>query len=124
MKDISMPKVDPWTGEVFIPKRSNQKFATIENKIKYNNSKAKIERKATAKLDKPLLNNKRILDKLMIDKDEQIFSQDFLLGAGFNYAVTNRVQGYEGINYYCVYEYILVNNKELKHTKIIKDARY
>ena len=115
---------DLLTGEELIPKKSSQKFATPANRIKYNNWKASLERQQNAKLDKPLRLNKRILDELLFEKDEAQFSQDFLLGKGFNYAVSNRIQKYEGINYYCIYEYIIINDNKVKTTKIIRDDRY
>ena len=39
-------KIDPLTGEKFIAKRANQRFATAENKIRYHNRKnAEINKK-------------------------------------------------------------------------------
>lgn len=34
---ILHPKIDPLTGETFIPRRKYQKFASVKNKMKYNN---------------------------------------------------------------------------------------
>lgn len=58
-------KKDPLTGEEFQPKRSNQKFSNMENRIKYHNDKANQLRKKNALIDKPLRLNQKILDKLM-----------------------------------------------------------
>lgn len=35
-------KTDPLTGEKFVAKRANQRFATKENRIKFHNSQASI----------------------------------------------------------------------------------
>ena len=115
---------DLLTGEDFTPKKSSQKFATPANRIRYNNLKASRERKANSKLDKPLRLNKRILDELLTEKSEATYSQDYLLGKGFNYAVSNRIQGHDGRNHYCVYEYIIINDNQSNTTKIIRDDRY
>ena len=45
-----MRQKDPLTGELFIPKRSNQLFFTKENQIRYNNLKAKKEREIAKKV--------------------------------------------------------------------------
>ena len=37
----SIEKIDPYTGEAFIALRSNQVFANGENRIRFNNEKAK-----------------------------------------------------------------------------------
>ena len=38
-------KKDPLTGETFVPKRSNQRFATSYNRKKFNNQSANLLRK-------------------------------------------------------------------------------
>ena len=115
---------DLLTGEDFEPKRSNQKFACRENRVKYHNLKAGTERHATAKLDRPLKINKRILDELLSDRTEATLSQDYLLGKGFDFHVSNRIQTYQGQNHFCVYQYIIINDNDKKTTKIVKDAGY
>jgi len=114
--------IDLLTGEEFEPKRSWQKFATSENRIKYNNQCAKKIRKEKSILDKPLYQNYKILCELMKGKREAIFHQQFLLGKGFNFSTHNRIQEYDSKNYYCVYQYIMIHEKE--NTKFIYDDRY
>jgi hypothetical protein len=76
---------DPYTGEVFEPKRSNQKFACLANKTAYHNDKAKEERKKIEGPQKALKKNREVLKSLLKDSSEIIVSRDFLLGAGFNF---------------------------------------
>lgn len=113
---------DLLTGEEFEPKKSSQKFANAANRIKYNNKLANEFRKSKAFIDKPLSKNLKILNELMYGKKEAAFHQEFLLGKGFDFRCTNRVDTYRGTRYNCVYQYILVHNKA--YTKIIKDDRY
>lgn len=56
-------KKDLLTGELFIPKRKNQKFANSANQIKYNNKKNALSKKKKAE-PKPLFDpsKKTVLD--------------------------------------------------------------
>lgn len=113
---------DLLTGEEFEPKKNSQKFANAANRIKYNNKLANELRKSKAFIDKPLNKNLKILNELLSGKKEAIFHEQYLLGKGFDYRFTNRVDIYEGIRYNCVYQYFIIHNKP--NTKIIRDDRY
>ena len=63
-----MTRKDLLTNEDFAPKRSNQKFATQSNRIKYHNNKANALRKASSFVNKPLMTNLNILNSLFTDK--------------------------------------------------------
>ena len=76
---------DPYTGEEFIPKRNNQKFASRANQIAFNNVKAQKRRTKEAPVLKALRMNRTILEKTLGSKREIIKSKDFLEGAGFNF---------------------------------------
>lgn len=115
---------DLLTGEEFEPKRVTQKFATPGNRIKYYNEKAKEERHELAKLDKLLKQNKKIIEELLSGKKEVECNQQFLLGKGFSFKVHNRVQDFKGERYFCVYQYIILNNSKTQMTKFILDDRY
>ena len=71
----SIEKIDPLTGERFIALRSNQVFATEENRIRFNNEKAKEIRIEKSFVDKPLHKNLLILTELMEGKLESIFHE-------------------------------------------------
>jgi hypothetical protein len=56
-------KADPLTGELFTPERKNQKFATRENQIKYNNGKAALKnKKSNETKSKIAIENKKTTD--------------------------------------------------------------
>lgn len=105
-------KNDLLTGESFTPSRSDQRFATRENQIRYNNNKARQKRKAKAQIDKALDTNRNILKRLLGDKKDIIKSRDFLLGAGFHFGVTTHKIERNGKLWSCVYEYILLHTKD------------
>lgn len=102
-----MEKIDPLTGEKFMAKRSNQRFATKANQIRFNNQKAREKRKVKGTLDKILDKNRNILAKQLSDKEEISLSRDYLLGAGFNFGChTHSIRRDEKV-FWCVYEYAL-----------------
>ncbi|WP_024773010.1 hypothetical protein [Aquimarina macrocephali] len=111
---------DLLTGEFFTPTRSDQRFATKENQIRYNNLKARQKRRAKAEIDRALDANRNILRKILNNKEEVIKTHDFLLGAGFNFGITTHKMNKEGKLWSCVYEYALLHlgDGRLKITKI------
>lgn len=79
-------KIDPYDGTVFMPKRSNQLFASRENQIAYNNEKARKAKEPKKEIDKAIKKNRQICDELLKGKlNPIIFSKDYLLGKGFNF---------------------------------------
>ena len=117
-------RVDPLTGEEFVPRRSNQKFATAKNKSVYNNRIATRERWENAKLDKLLLTNKRILDKMIGDKKELTVSMDYLSGKGYSFKVINHIEVIDTQSLWCVYKYILRFDNQKRTVKISVNDRY
>jgi len=103
---------DLLTGIPFTPTRSDQRFATRENQIRYNNLKARQKRKAKAEIDKALDTNRNILRRLLNDRKEVIKSYDYLSGAGFNFGITTHKTKKDGKLWSCIYEYALINIKD------------
>ena len=85
-KKIMAHQKDPYTGEVFIPLRSNQKFANRINQIAFNNAIARENRRVKSPILLVLNTNHKVLIKALGSKDSTIKSKDFLLGAGFNFS--------------------------------------
>ncbi len=109
-------KTDPYTGETFIASRTNQVFANDENRIKYNNLKAKTLRDRRSFVDKPLHTNLRILNELMGTKTEIELHRQFLIGRGFDAQVFTHSEEIEGKDYYAIYEYVIIplTNDQIK----------
>jgi hypothetical protein len=76
--------IDPYTGETFEKKRHNQRFKSIQTKNAFHNEKARLERLKTSPYIEPVLKNRKILIKIMGNKDELLVSKDYLLGRGLN----------------------------------------
>lgn len=114
---------DPLTGEEFIPKKNSQRFATPQNRIKYNNEKASNLNIERAFIDKPLHSNRNILNELLGIKTEITVHQEFLKGRGYNFNLITHYDKWEGKNVPCIYEFIIINI-ENQQTKILKNDRY
>ena len=109
-KVITNDKIkDLLTGEEFIPRKSSQKFACSENRIKYNNLKAKRFRLSRAYIEGPQINNLKILKELLVDKKEGHFHKQFLEGKGYNFCITTHMDKYETIDYPCIYEFMIIS---------------
>lgn len=122
MKEVTR-RTDPQTGELFFPKRANQKFARPENRIKFHNSQANELRKETSVIDKVIKRTHKLIRQLMGNKSETEFSKDYLDGYGVNLDAFNHLVAIKGVNYPAVYEFvIIVVNDNL--IKIIDYGRY
>jgi hypothetical protein len=120
MKEIIKLATDPLTGQEFVPKRSNQKFASRENQIRYNNLKAKEIRQAKARTRKTLDTNRKVLQIVLGPYNEIIRSYDYLLGAGLNFGFNTHTMKMDGIIWTCIddYAYALIDANTFKIIKL------
>ena len=110
---MALPKrpiilIDPLTGEEFVQKKSSQKFACAENRIKYNNDRANEIRREKSVLDKPLSKNLRVLDEIMLGKTEGIFHDEFLIGREYTFSAFNCIKEHNGVRGYGIYHYLML----------------
>ncbi len=119
---------DPLTGEEFIPKKISQRFATPQNRIKYNNNLANALRQERAVVDKPINSTHRVLRELMKNSKKKEFYKQFLLGKGVDFRVFNKVETFDGVLRYSLYEFIYIFNNNDDNGKVIiinnSDGRY
>ena len=115
-----MKRIDPLTGEEFIPKKISQKFATAENRILFNNKKASKIRQERAFLDKHINKNHLILREIYNPKGENIFNSHWLRGRGFRFDATNHTLIYEKKRRFAVYDFILIDLEKDDLIEIIK----
>ena len=111
---------DLLTQEVFVKRRSNQKFARSQNRIRYNNQKAQKKRTAKAFVDRPMDRNRTILARILNGRNEMTVSRDFLLGAGFTFDLFNYQKMEDDHIYAGIYEYgaVKVNETTYKIKKL------
>ena len=72
MRELEV-KIDPYTEEAFFPKRSNQVFATPQNKMRYHNERAKEYRDETKKVRSRLDRNNKLFESLLGDNKKARF---------------------------------------------------
>ena len=72
-------RIDPYSGETFYPKRTNQRFATRDNQIAFNNAKAKKERDLHTKYDNQIKRNWNILKTILGNKQSKKHKLDAVL---------------------------------------------
>ena len=109
---------DPLTGQVFIPKKISQKYASPENRIKHNNKKASLLRQERAFLDKHIHKNHLIIKEIYKEGSDNLFDEMWLKGKGFRFDATNRQVQYKGKYEHCVYNFMLIIIERM--IKIIK----
>jgi len=112
-------KTDPYTLTQFNPKRSNQKFESVANRIAFHNKKAKELRDRKKAVDSHLEKNRKILEELLKEEKMVIKSKEFLLGKGFNFGYITHTVYYNGLTLKCIYHFGFIQHDNL-NIKLIK----
>lgn len=97
-------KIDPFSGEVFIPARRNQLYANPVNKVRHNNAKAAQMREIKSVVAKILDRNLKILHILLADKDEVIITRQELTRTQFKSTHITHCQQTPDGNAMCIYD--------------------
>ena len=119
MREVTR-RTDPQTGELFFPRRANQKFARPENRIKFNNDAANELRRERENINKPIHNAHVKLRKLMVGKNEAEFSFDYMDGAEIDFNLFNHYELYNGIKRRAIFEFIIIIYRFNKRIKVIR----
>jgi hypothetical protein len=113
-------KKDPLTGEEFVAKRANQRFATAKNKIRYNNRKNAEINKERAFFDKPCKKSELVLRTLFDPKSDNIYHKEFLQGMGLRLDAYNHVEEINNERIICYYGYALRKVPDSDNYQILK----
>lgn len=116
-------KKDPLTGEMFIPKRSNQRFATSYNRKKFNNQIANDLRKEREFILGPLNRKHRLCKKLMEGKNEGKFSYEYLDGYGLDFNTITHHEIINNVQVPCFFEFAIYIDGISKTVKIVRYGR-
>ena len=116
-----MLPTDPLTKEIFVPLRSNQKFASRKNQIKFNNLKQSKKRNSKKKYDRPLDKNRNILLSILSGQNEAIKSKDWLLALGYNFNIHTHYVRHNDKPIPCIFEFGLIRLENDRY-KIIRNA--
>jgi hypothetical protein len=122
MKEVIRQK-DPLTGELFFPKRANQKFARPENRIKFNNDAANELRREREHINKPIHSSHLKIRKLMFGKIKAEFSFDYMEGAEIVFKAFTHYELYRGLLRPAIFEFIVIIDEPNKKITIIKYGR-
>ena len=107
-----MKREDPYTKEQFEPRRTNQRFASSSNRIKYHNQIARQKRMITRDIDYAVNNNWNVLLKQLAGKEKAVRTREFLLGAGFNFNYFQRAYKQDEQVIYRIYNCGFTVNKD------------
>ena len=115
-------KIDPHTGEEFIPRRRNQIFANNANKTAFNNEKATKIREERALQTKDVNRNYEILKLILNDKNEKIVRDTTLNDLGFKYNCYHKFLEIVNQNIFNIYDiyFKTFESNSIIYTKIYK----
>jgi hypothetical protein len=99
---------DPHTGEWFKPKRRNQRFASRENQVAYNNDLFQQRRAGRKPTIEKLENNWKIAHNLLGSSDTVSVGKESLKTAGFDFEYVTRFAADNSTQYIGLYELVLV----------------
>ncbi len=116
-------RIDPLTGEEFIPKKISQKFASPSNRIMFNNQKANKLRQERSFIDKLVHKNHRILREIYNPEQDNIFNSHWLRGKGYELKAYNHIEKYKGQFTIAVYEFLVIDTGIDDKIKIVKHGR-
>jgi len=97
----------PYSGEKFLPRRRNQVFATVKNRMAFHNENAAALRHIKSPIDKQLDRNFVVLSELLEKGERKTFLKDKLLLKGFNPNYFTHLDDYEGKTARCIYHFVL-----------------
>ena len=106
MRELEV-KIDPYTEEAFFPKRSNQVFATPQNKMRYHNEKAKEYRDETKGFRNGLDRNYRMICVLLDGKFFARVHVEYLFGMGFDFGTLSAEKQTNDDYYIYVYDIVM-----------------
>jgi hypothetical protein len=122
MRELEV-KIDPYTEEAFFPKRSNQVFATPQNKMRYHNERAKEYRDETKKVRSRLDRNNKLFESLLGDNKKARFHVEYLRGKGVDLKAVTRVFQIRDEIVYRVFDFSFRYDQKDKNYVIITRSR-
>ena len=93
-----------YSKKAFIPKRENQIFASANNRIAYHNTINNAFRKKLSIINKELIKNYKLLDKLLAGQKEITINKYYLRGGGFSFKTFTHISSNEDTLVYGLYD--------------------
>ena len=106
----------PYDGRRFIPKRSNQIYASSESRVAFHNRKYKVNRRKLDRINNKLFNNYIIIKKLIQNNTEIQLNDNYLIGRGFSFKYITHLMTKDNFTFYGLYDFSFckVSNEETK----------
>jgi hypothetical protein len=118
MRELEV-KIDPYTQEKFFPKRSNQVFATPQNKMMFHNERAKEYRDETKAVRSRIDRNNKLFALLLGYNIKARFHVEYLKGKGADLKAVTRVIKLGDEIIYKVFDFTFRYDKEDENYVII-----
>jgi hypothetical protein len=122
MRELEV-KIDPYTQEKFFPKRSNQVFATPQNKMRYHNERAKEYRDETKAVRSRIDRNNKLFESLLRENNKARFHIEYLKGKGVDLKAVTRVIQIGDVIIYKVFDFSFRFDEEDENYVIITRSR-
>ena len=108
----------PYSGELFVPKRRNQRFANSKNRQNYHNEIAKKHRDMKSEIDKALFKNFLILTNEIKEGETKTIEKEILLRKGFNPNIFTHLDTLNGRLTRCIYQFYFVGGDNANNITI------
>lgn len=111
----------PQCNKTFIPSRRNQKFCNHEGykcRNAFNNEKAYRHKAGMMEVEKRLKKNRDILKALFEHAGNREYSKDYLLGAGFNFALSTSQKTIQDQRAFYSYDYGIIELQNSKYKPV------
>jgi hypothetical protein len=122
MREVEV-RIDPYTQEKFFPKRSNQVFATPQNKMKFHNERAKEYRDETKKVRSRLDRNNKLFESLLRQNNKARFHIEYLKGKGVDLNTVTRIIQIGDEIIYRIFDFSFRYDKEDENYVVISRSR-
>ncbi|MBZ9779845.1 hypothetical protein LB452_13030 [Psychroflexus sp. CAK8W] len=96
----------PFSGKVFKPRRSNQRFASGKNRIAYHNRKYREKRMPLERMNQKLFFNYSKLEIILGDNEEAYVSVRDLKNSGFDFTVFTQFIDNDDEIYFGLYDMV------------------
>ena len=104
-----MERTDPYSNELFTPKRRHQRFASPRNKSLWHQQKRKQEEEVKRFFNEPLDVNHRVLMELIKPMETKQIERVILEEKQFNFSIMSHYEQYDNKVYPALFNFVLLD---------------
>lgn len=110
----------PYSGELFKPKRNNQKYASKQNRLAFHNKRYRQNRMPQEYINRKLYINHSIISEIIGDNNEIEVNNDYIKALGYNFIYVTHLYSHNNQTYMGLYNFYFIRlNKST--TKFFKN---